>query len=191
MPIPVRWFCLSDFCQLSNQIHRRIFQHARQQGIDAAAALVVKLLFELQEGLPLFDGKLGHPVPPYMGAPPHAPGRDCAGHRAPAPPDAGAPPRAPGDFLAKRKSPKIRQEPPGLEFGELLTSGTRGRTPLDSPALCPSGIGCDSLNPQASSNSNLPRHGLTAGSVTLVRLGAKNKTDLPTNPKWQIGLDWR
>ena len=48
---------------MSHQIHRRIFQHARQQGIDAAAALVVKLLFELQEGLPLFDGKLGHSVP--------------------------------------------------------------------------------------------------------------------------------
>ena len=185
MPIPVRWFCLYSFCQSSHQIHRRVFQHTRQQGIDAAAALAVELLFELQESLPLFDGKLGHPVPPYMGAPPHAPGV-YAERGAPAPPDAGAPPRAPGDFLAKRKSPKIRQEPPGS-----WTSGTRGRTPLDSPALCPSGIGCDSLNPQASSNSNLPRHGLTAGSVTLVRLGAKNKTDLPTNPKWQIGLDWR
>ena len=160
MLVSVRWFCLSDFCQPSHQIHRRIFQHARQQGIDAAAALVVELLFELQEGLPLFDGKLGHPVLPYMGAPPHAPGV-YAERGAPAPPDAGAPPRAPGDFLAKRKSPKIRQEPPGS-----WTSGTRGRTPLDSPAFCPSGIGCVSIKPAASSRASLPRHGLTAGGVT-------------------------
>ena len=51
-------------------------------------------------------------------------------------PMAGAPPRAPGDFLMRRKSPKTHQEPPGS-----WTSGTRGRTPLDSPGFCPSGIG--------------------------------------------------
>ena len=60
-----------------------------------------------------------------------------------------------------------------MEFGELLTSGTRGRTPLDSPALCPSGIGCGNLNPQASSGSSLPRHGLKTQSVTSVKLGEK------------------
>ena len=32
-----------------------------------------------------------------------------------------------------------------------LDPGTRGRTPLDSPAPYPCGIGCDNLNPQASS----------------------------------------
>ena len=35
------------------------------------------------------------------------------------------------------------------------------------PAPCPSGIGCSSLSPQASSKPrHLPRHGLTAGGVT-------------------------
>ena len=101
----------------------------------------------------------------------------------------GPPPLASGDFLAKRKSPKIRQEPPGLEFGELLTSGTRGRTPLDSPAFCPSGIVRDSLNPQASSGaSHLPSHGLAAGSVTPGKTRGEKKTGLPTSSKWQIGL---
>ena len=101
----------------------------------------------------------------------------------------GAPPHAPGDFLAKRKSPKIRQEPPGLEFGELLTSGTRGRTPLDSPALCPSGIVRGNLNHQASSGGTPPampridsRECFSDGTE------GTNKTDLPTNSKWQIGL---
>ena len=51
--------------------------------------------------------------------------------------DAGAPPRAPGDFLTKRKSSKIRQEPPGS-----WTSGEGGLAPFDPPAFCPSGIGC-------------------------------------------------
>ena len=60
-----------------------------------------------------------------------------------------------------------------MEFGELLTSGTRGRTPLDSPAFCPSGIGCGNLNPQASSEASLPRHGLKTQSVTSVKLGEK------------------
>ena len=78
---------------------------------------------------------------------------------------------------------KIRQEPPGLEFGELLTSGTRGRTPLDSPAPCPSGIVRDSLNPQASSGAPLPRHGLTAGGVTPGVAWGEKKTDLPTQLK--------
>ena len=34
----------------------------------------------------------------------------------------------------------------------------------------------------------LPRHGLTAESVTPGIAWEKIKTDLPTNPKWQIGL---
>ena len=35
--------------------------------------------------------------------------------------------------------------------GHPWPPGTRGRTPLDSPAPYPCGIGCDNLNPQASS----------------------------------------
>ncbi len=91
--------------------------------------------------------------------------------------------RHPGDFLAKRKSPKIRQEPPGS-----WTSGEGGVAPFDPPVLCPSGIGCDSLNPQASPKPTLPRHGLTAEGVTPGKAWGETKTDLPTNPKWQIGL---
>ena len=107
------------------------------------------------------------------------------------PPMAGAPREhgfamlgAPGDFLMRRKSPKTHQEPPGS-----WTSGEGGLAPFDPPALCPSGIGCGSLNPQASSGaSHLPRHGLTAEGVTPGKTRGEKKTDLPTNPKWQIGL---
>ena len=95
----------------------------------------------------------------------------------------GAPPHAPGDFLMRRKSPKTHQEPPGS-----WTSGTRGRTPLDSPAPCPSGIGCGGLNLQASSKPTLPSYGLKTESVPSMKPEKKNKTDLPTNSKWQIGL---
>ncbi len=110
--------------------------------------------------------------------PPHV------GAQLPHPQRAGAPPRAPGDFLVRRKSPKTHQEPPGS-----WTSGEGGLAPFDPPALCPSGIGCDSLNPQASSKPRrLPSHGLKTQSVISVELEEKNKTDLPTNPKWQIGL---
>ena len=75
-----------------------------------------------------------------------------------------------------------------MEFGELLTSGTRGRTPLDSPAPSPSGIGCGGLNLQASSGAPLPRHELTTEGVTPGVAWGEKKTDLPTSSKWQIGL---
>ena len=101
----------------------------------------------------------------------------------PQPPRAGAPPRAPGDFLMRRKSPKTHQEPPGS-----WTSGTRGRTPLDSPAPCPSGIGCGSIEPAASSGAILPSHGLKTQSVPSMKPKEKNKTGLSTSSKWQIGL---
>ncbi len=56
--------------------------------------------------------------------------------------------------------------------------------PAKGPALCPSGIGCGSLNPQASSgSSHLPRHGLTAGSATPGVAWGEKKTDLPTQLK--------
>ena len=59
---------------------------------------------------------------------------------------------------------------------------------MDSPAPCPSGIGCGSIKPAASSGASLPSHGLKIEGVTPVKLEEKNKTDLPTTPKWQIGL---
>ena len=86
---------------------------------------------------------------------------------------------APGDFLMRRKSPKTHQEPPGS-----WTSGTRGWTPLDSPAFCPSGIVRGNLSPQASSNlRHLPCHGLTAGSVTSANLREKKR---PVCPQTQV-----
>ena len=106
------------------------------------------------------------------------------GAGAPTPPRAGAPPRAPGDFLMRRKSPKTHQEPPGS-----WTSGTRGRTPLDSPAFCPSGIGRGNLNPQASSGaSHPPSHGLKAESVPSMKPEEKTRPICPLSSKWQIGL---
>ena len=89
----------------------------------------------------------------------------------------------PGDFLMRRKSPKTHQGPPGP-----WTPGEGGVAPFDPPALCPSGIGCDSLNPQVSSRAPLPRHGLKTESVPLMKPKEKNKTDLPISSKWQIGL---
>ena len=83
----------------------------------------------------------------------------------------------------RRKSPKTHQEPPGS-----WTSGTRGRTPLDSPAPCPSGIGCGSIEPAASSGAILPSHGLKTQSVPSMKPKEKNKTGLSTSSKWQIGL---
>ena len=78
----------------------------------------------------------------------------------------------------RRKSPKTHQEPPGP-----WTSGEGGLAPFDPPALCPSGIGCNNLNLQASSGASLPRHGLTAGSVTPGVAWGEKKTGLPTQLK--------
>ena len=130
----------------------------------------------------LYRGVGGGTLASLRGASPLCPPH--VGAQLPHPQRAGAPPRAPGDFLVRRKSPKTHQEPPGS-----WTSGTRGRTPLDSPAPCPSGIGCGSIEPAESSGaSHLPSHGLKTQSVISVELEEKIKTDLPTNPKWQIGL---
>ena len=84
-------------------------------------------------------------------------------------------PAAPGDFLMRRKSPKTHQEPPGS-----WTSGEGGLAPFDPPALCPSGIGCGSIEPAASSGAILPSHGLKTESVPSMKPEKKNKTDLPT-----------
>ena len=59
---------------------------------------------------------------------------------------------------------------------------------MDSPALYPSGIGCGSLNPQASSGAPPAKPRFENRECFLDRTKGKNKTDLPTNPKWQIGL---
>ena len=71
-----------------------------------------------------------------------------------------------------------------LDFEEVLTPSTRGRTPLDSPAFCPSGIVRGNLSPQASSKlRHLPCHGLTAGSVTSANLREKKR---PVCPQTQV-----
>ena len=59
---------------------------------------------------------------------------------------------------------------------------------MDSPALCPSGIGCGSLNPQASSGASLPRHGLKTESVSSIEPKEKTRPICPLSSKWQIGL---
>jgi len=59
---------------------------------------------------------------------------------------------------------------------------------LDSPALYPSGIGCGSLNPQASSGAPPAKPRFENRECFLDETKGKNKIDLPTNPKWQIGL---
>ena len=84
----------------------------------------------------------------------------------------------PGDFLMRRKSPKTHQGPPGP-----WTPGEGGLAPFDPLASCPSGIVCDNLNPQTSSEAILPRHGLTTESMATVKHREKNKTDLPTQLK--------
>ena len=71
---------------------------------------------------------------------------------------------------------KVGKDTPGTSwFGVRRTPDLRhkGADPLGFPGLCPSGIGCGNLNPQASSGSSLPRHGLKTQSVTSVKLGEK------------------
>ena len=89
----------------------------------------------------------------------------------------------PGDFLMRRKSPKTHQEPPGS-----WTSGEGGLAPFDPLASCPSGIVCDNLNPQTSSEATLPSHGLTAESVPTKEPKEKTRPICPLSLKWQIGL---
>ena len=60
---------------------------------------------------------------------------------------------------------------------------------MDSPALCPSGIGRGNLNPQASSGaSHPPSHGLKAESVPSMKPEEKTRPICPLSLKWQIGL---
>ena len=63
-----------------------------------------------------------------------------------------------------------------------------GGPPWIPPAFNPSGIGCGSLNLQASSVATPPSHGLKIESVISVKLREKNKAGLPTSSKWQIRL---
>ena len=82
-----------------------------------------------------------------------------------------------------RKSPKNLPEgvtPSGYSpWGALSSPQQRG-------ALLPPERGATPGSTQAT--KQLPRHGLTAESVTPGVAWGEKKTDLPTNLKWQIGL---
>ena len=142
------------------RLHERFYYHAR---------LLYYILRQKARGFFARGcSPLATPICEGAGAPSALPN---VGAQLPRPQRAGAPPRAPGDFLMRRKSPKTHQEPPGS-----WTSGTRGRTPLDSPAFCPSGIGRGNLNPQASSGaSHPPSHGLKAESVPSMKPEEKTR----------------
>ena len=176
------------------RLHERFYYHAR---------LLYYILRQKARGF--FDAGAEAPRYPLFSL--CLPGGGSAGLVVPAPTDAGAPPctrgsflrdgspstqrcegfplctpheralrpAAPGDFLMRRKSPKTHQEPPGS-----WTSGTRGRTPLDSPGFCPSGIGCEQKGSRHPRGLPLPSHGLKTESVPSMKPEEKNKTDLPT-----------
>ena len=82
----------------------------------------------------------------------------------------GAPPHAPGDFLAKRKSPKIRQGPPG-PWTPSEGGGSKSVPLLLLPRLIPRPSALAVLVAIAQTLKHprkhpLPRHGLTAEGVT-------------------------
>ena len=82
----------------------------------------------------------------------------------------GAPPHAPGDFLAKRKSPKIRQGPPG-PWTPSEGGGSKSVPLLLLPPLIPRPSALAVLVAIAQTLKHprrhpLPRHGLTAEGVT-------------------------
>ena len=87
-------------------------------------------------------------------------------------------------FLRKESHQRFARDLLVLDFEEVLTSSTRGRTPLDSPTFCPSGIGCGNLNSQASSKPILPSHGLKVESVPLTKPEEKTR---PICPPTQSG----
>ena len=131
------------------------------------------------------------------GAPPLRPRGDLCGDGSPYTHQCRRSALHPGDFLAKRKSPKIRQEPPGSRLRRSLDLRRRGQklkrnaftsAPFDPPALCPSGIVRDNLNPQASSGAPPAAPRIGSRKCSLNGTKGKNKTDFPTNSKWQIGL---
>ena len=98
----------------------------------------------------------------------------------------------PGDFLAKRKSPKIRQGPPG-PWTPSEGGGSKSVPLLLLPPLIPRPSALAVLVAIAQTLKHprrhpLPRHGLTAEGVTPGVAWGEKKTDLPTNSKWQIGL---
>ncbi len=96
-------------------------------------------------------------------------------------------PPTPGDFLPDEKVTK--ESPRGGHPLWVL--------PLGGIIIPPAARRCAALplppersaTPGSTQYTNyLPRHGLTAEGVTLGIAWEKIKTDLPTNPKWQIGL---
>ena len=103
----------------------------------------------------------------------------CAPHvgaQLPTPSESGR--SAPRPGLLSRVE-KVGKDTPGTSWS-LDPQHKGGGPPWIPPTLCPSGIGCDSLNPQASSEAtHLPRHGLTAGSVTPMQLGEKKRPICP------------
>ena len=131
------------------------------------------------------------------GAPPLRPRGDLCGDGSPYTHQCRRSALHPGDFLAKRKSPKIRQEPPGSRLRRSLDLRRRGQklkrnaftsAPFAPPALCPSGIVRDNLNPQASSGAPpaAPRIG-SRGYDSAETKGEKRPV-CPLSSKWQIGL---
>ncbi len=92
------------------------------------------------------------------------------------------PPRV--TFFSKRKSPKIRQGgTPGPPWGALSSPQQRKRCSPQKGAP---------LRATRKPHNHLPRHGLTAGSVTPGIARGETKTALPTRSKWQIGLgEWQ
>ena len=91
-------------------------------------------------------------------------------------------PSTPGDFLPDEKVTK--ESPRGghplwvLPLGGIIIPPTASPFPPERAATPGS----------TQATKQLPRHGLTAEGVTLGIAWGEKKTDLPTNPKWQIGL---
>ncbi len=77
-----------------------------------------------------------------------------------------------------------------LDFEEVLTSGEGGLAPFDPLAFCPSGFGSAGKKARGilgGKESAAPRIENTECSLDETK-ARKNKTDLPTISKWQIGL---
>ena len=83
---------------------------------------------------------------------------------------------------------KIRQGPPGLEFGELLTSGEGGVAPFDPPpsALAVLVEGKKAHGILGGKEPAAPR--IDSRKCDLYKAWGEIKSDFPTCSKWQIRL---
>ena len=136
---------------------------------------------------PLCEGLLrdGSPCTHHAGVPPRTPGDDLCGTVVPAPTCR----RSARAWLCHARHPgllsrveKVGKDTPGTSwFGVRRTPDLRhkGADPLGFPGLCPSGIGCGNLNPQASSGSSLPRHGLKIQSIPSMKPEEKTRPICP------------